>query len=371
MKDIMKLHLEAMDSAEEAFFAKHASEFERAGKLFEKAFILESSAAQLAAKEMAPEPTFSVLHRSAATLAIECGRLREAEGLISVALAGDPPDEIADELRDIFDQVNFSRHLEVRGIVLQPDEFQMSITGKAVGFGLAESDEFIERVNNTEKLIIRTAERMMRKPFREKGRMDKSLQESLKIFVSVPRAASFAVSFKIGTPIDQLLLPGIDYGASNVINELLDCLNLFNNLEEEELKRKIFEETYYINFNALANQILPDGQNIKMVGFACMSEGFEKKVALTRGKEKYQAKRKDTSTDIVSVEGTLLFADSTKGPVGKIQLIDNQSKKHNIIVPEGMMSDIVRPLWEYNVKVTGVQTNRGIKLQDIEKAEDN
>jgi hypothetical protein len=35
--------------------------------------------------------------------------LREAERLIAVALSGDPPDEIAEELRDLLEQVYFDR----------------------------------------------------------------------------------------------------------------------------------------------------------------------------------------------------------------------------------------------------------------------
>jgi hypothetical protein len=42
-----------------------------------------------------------VLHRSAASLAVECLQLREAERLIGRALAGNPSPDIADELRDL------------------------------------------------------------------------------------------------------------------------------------------------------------------------------------------------------------------------------------------------------------------------------
>jgi hypothetical protein len=47
------------------------------------------------------EPTRSVLHRSAASLAIKCGEYEEAERLIATALNGKPPDDIAAELRDL------------------------------------------------------------------------------------------------------------------------------------------------------------------------------------------------------------------------------------------------------------------------------
>jgi hypothetical protein len=73
------------------------------------AFEQERSAADLVADRLDFEPTRwplagrrpSVLHRSAAALAVECAQLREAERLIGRALAGNPPSDIADELRDL------------------------------------------------------------------------------------------------------------------------------------------------------------------------------------------------------------------------------------------------------------------------------
>ncbi|MEC4818413.1 MAG: hypothetical protein SAK29_34850 [Scytonema sp. PMC 1069.18] len=55
------------------------------------------------------EPTRAVQGRSAATLAIECLELREAEKLIGRALAGNPPDDIANELRDLLLEEIYSR----------------------------------------------------------------------------------------------------------------------------------------------------------------------------------------------------------------------------------------------------------------------
>jgi hypothetical protein len=42
--------------------------------------------------------------------------------------------------------------------------------------------------------------------------------------------------------------------------------------------------------------------------------------------------------------------------------------KGNIIVPEGMMNDIVRPLWDDTVIVTGTRLKNKIHLKDISKA---
>ena len=53
----------------------------------------------------------------------------------------------------------------LRGLELAPDELQISIEGKATGFGMAQSDEFVDRVQTSEKLILRTIERKMGRPF--------------------------------------------------------------------------------------------------------------------------------------------------------------------------------------------------------------
>jgi hypothetical protein len=103
--------------------------------------------------------------------------INEAEKLIHKALAGDPPTEIEDELQDLLEQVNFRRHLDLRGIKLSEEEIQMSITGNAVGFGIAPTEVFLHRVRSTENLLFRTAERKLNRPYRERGRRSKDLEQ--------------------------------------------------------------------------------------------------------------------------------------------------------------------------------------------------
>jgi len=99
-----ELHQRAMDLAEEILVAKVRGESQNEAALRE-AFALERQAAELLAQELDFEPSRSILHRSAAVLAIDCGEYRTAEQLVCTALAGNPPDEIADELRELLQQV--------------------------------------------------------------------------------------------------------------------------------------------------------------------------------------------------------------------------------------------------------------------------
>ena len=52
-----------------------------------------------------------------------------------------------DELRDIFDQVNFERHLHLNGVDLENNQFQLSFVGNEVGSGYIKSSELITRLN--------------------------------------------------------------------------------------------------------------------------------------------------------------------------------------------------------------------------------
>jgi len=201
MSSIQDFHRQGMDLAEMAFTAKLRGDSQQADELFRQAFEYERKAADLVANDIDVEPTRSVLHRSAASLAIDCGEYREAERLVAIALSGNPPDEIADELRDLLEQV----YANLNG----------------------EDDQLA---------------------FIEKDQPDQMLE------------------------------------------------------------------------------------------------------------------------DRISVKGQLLFANSISGRKGIIKLVGERGKTHRIIVPEGMMNNIVRPLWEDTVLVKGTRTSRGILLEDISKA---
>jgi hypothetical protein len=106
---IKDLHYEAMRLADEAADLRRHGEETEANVRLRQALEHERRAAELAAPDLALEPTRSILHRSAATLAWQCGEYREAERLITTALSGTPPESIAEELRDLLLRVYFEQ----------------------------------------------------------------------------------------------------------------------------------------------------------------------------------------------------------------------------------------------------------------------
>lgn len=117
MNEIQDLHQKAMAFAEQAEVAKlRGATAGQVQALLREALVQESQAADGVAMLLDAEPTRSVLHRSAAALAIDCGEMQLAERLITRALAGNPPMEIAIELKDLFVQINLPQYLERRGL---------------------------------------------------------------------------------------------------------------------------------------------------------------------------------------------------------------------------------------------------------------
>jgi hypothetical protein len=94
-----------MESADRAMEARRQGDEKQARAHFYEALEYERRAGEMIAPDLSAEPSRSVLHRSAAALAAECGEVREAERLIATALSGNPPEEIAAELRALWQEV--------------------------------------------------------------------------------------------------------------------------------------------------------------------------------------------------------------------------------------------------------------------------
>lgn len=111
MSKVSDLHNKAMEFADLADLERRRSNEERAAEFLEQA--LEFELAAIAELYDQDGLTWSVLHRSAGWLALDCNRPRLAEQLACKALAGDPHPEIAEELRDLLEET----YVRMRGKV--------------------------------------------------------------------------------------------------------------------------------------------------------------------------------------------------------------------------------------------------------------
>jgi len=369
MTTVADLHNEAMEFTELAFLARMRGEQVDSMGLFQKALEHELDAIDKMSERV--EPTFSVLCRSAATLALDCNEFRKAEQIVTRALSQDIPEEIAEELRDLLEQVRFKRHLTLRNVTLEDDEIRMSLAGQGVGFGVVKFDEFLSRATDTSKMILRIVERKQHKPFRERGRPEKSLRDNYELFLSLPRAAGFSVTLKIGRPAQQFL-PGLLLEPAVILDEFMDLIDLANRSQFEEIKKRIPDPAYFRNFVALSKKIAPDGKNIRQVGFTAIRAKSERFVELTKPSVEFPPiamEDSSTKSEHVIVRGVLLYADGMHADNGLIKVIEEETKKtHTVMVPEGIMSDIVRPMWDSVIEVEGKREGNLIILEDIREA---
>lgn len=107
---INELHQKAMHLAEEAFIAKKREDWEDAQTKYLAAFEYEKAAAMLLVNDYQQEPTRSVLFRSASCLLLNLphpslAELRQAEQMVAYGLSGTPPEEIAVELREAWQEL--------------------------------------------------------------------------------------------------------------------------------------------------------------------------------------------------------------------------------------------------------------------------
>jgi hypothetical protein len=366
---VKDLHRESMRYNDLALIAKQNNSLVEVKENYLKAYEFEKQAFILFNSQSSEEPTKSVLLRSAANLALLSEQPREAEKLISLGLAGDPPIEIAEEFRDLLQQVNFFRHLALHGIVLNSNELQLSLSGNQVGHGLIRSDEFLTRIEIIEKLAFRTADRIRNKPFNDRGRPLKDNVINFEPYLSVPRAASFAVTIRFGQSVEQSVFEGMDV-QTQLIDDILKNIKLINDENYGDLSMNIKDDSYRRNFIALTKLLAPDGDRIKLVGFTTTRRGNNENVALTRLSKEVQVQATPGIIDLpiseraIEIIGTLSFADSKKS---KIKLTDSKNVDYEIEVPQGLLSDIVKPHFEDTVLIKGVQKGKIIELKDIEK----
>ncbi len=127
--DIQELHANAMNLADKADFLKMQGKETEACELYSKSLAAEREAAYEARNQHIGEPSEGVLFRSAATLAYGLKDYREAERLICMGLAGNPPHEIVKELRTLYDSVSFERDvMEMDSTAQEKEHEQVTIT---------------------------------------------------------------------------------------------------------------------------------------------------------------------------------------------------------------------------------------------------
>jgi hypothetical protein len=366
MSTVRELHDKAMNLAHLAMVARQGEDWERAETLARQAYEFEMQAAKLIPEDQSSEPTRSILYRSAASLAYQCKEFVLAQRLIAKGLSGYPPPQVEQELKDLYEQMNFERHLEVRGAALENEAFQMSLEGRSVGHGMVMYDEFFKRIRTAWTLIDRTMQRKMGAPYQRAGRVAKNYRPFIPA-LSETRAGSFAITIRLAViKGEQIPLPLIT-SAEQVIEEVITGIELINNGDQRGLRERIPQDSYFRNFLALTRDMAPDGDRINFVGFSSL----KKVVGLTRHRNRIEIAPQDFSGNVertpIRVEGILDYASARRHKEA-IGLTTEDGIAYKIVVQEGL-EDLVRVYFKQLVIVTGLYDRKQIYLEDVQSSE--
>ena len=105
MSTTRELHERAMELFEASLLARHAEDEGRMNRFLAQALKLECEAADTVADDYALEPTRSLLHRSAAAMALSSFDTKTARRYVEAAFEGKPPVEVESELQKLSEQI--------------------------------------------------------------------------------------------------------------------------------------------------------------------------------------------------------------------------------------------------------------------------
>lgn len=116
-----------MDFAARALYEKMRNNTDAAHTFFQQALDFEIRALDelenmIGHVDEPLQPTHSVLHRSAATLALDCGNTTLAQQLATKGLSQNPPTEIAQEIHELLTQIHHHQTLTPQPETILRDE---------------------------------------------------------------------------------------------------------------------------------------------------------------------------------------------------------------------------------------------------------
>lgn len=361
-KLIISVHEQAMDWADKARSARRDRDEDTYLRFMKNAFELEKKAALMIQSEES-EPTRSVLHRSAASLAYKCKLYREAEKLISRAVAGQPPREILQELRRLNRKVYFELRMEEREVAVSKQEFSMNLDGNEIIEGLAPVDLVTPRITKLKKIFWNT--------IRQWKGLDFSSQAQLKdqkytMWVSAFAPGSIDVILKLGVS-GQMTFSKMG-GFDTIFERVMTNFRLLNEGQFGRLQDHFADNEYYCNFVALAKEIAPDGDDVVTVNLGTLVEGQQRQVRLIRQQQEFvevplpSLLKSDngmhTTDETVTIRGKLQLADSMEEhKVVKVRDVDS-GVTWKIVVPDAYMKDVVQPNYDEDVKIIGKKMAR-------------
>lgn len=352
---VSQLHNKAMEYTDESFIARGLNERDEYLRLTKLAYEKEAEAANLLFDEDI-EPTRSILHRSAATLAFRCEMYPEAKRLVHRALSGNPSADIELELNDLLGKVK----LALAGVFLEASQVQLTLEGSDIAFGKAPIISVLSSIRNIRDLIQISA------------------NFDVPVYFESVGASSFYVNLTVGK-FKQAALPGFD-DTDNIISTFLDNLKLLDDGAYESLQNRIDDPNDYRGFVKAAKGLAPDGHAISSVNVQAKVGDNVQSVFLTKSRDELSSV---PIPDIPEHKVSYVVTDSTVKQKGVLKVADAREKSECVLVserwrpwavevPAEYMNEVLGDFFNKYVEVTGrrMKLSRVVRRLRLEKTRD-
>jgi len=274
-----------MQLVDEMLVARRRQDRDAATQLAADAFCEELAATQLAFDRAVSVATRLTLLRSLANLAREARQWEPGLDLAVRALATDDLRDHRAELFQIVDTLRTYEHLQLAGVELDDRDVQLSVAGPEAAPGFARADEVSRRVEYIRTFMVRNTMRRQGIPFDAGPSRKTKFRETLTPYLSVGRAASYAVTVRFGvheqTELELKDAPNTpSISVKDAIDDLMLAAKAYSEGGLPEVEQVIPDKQYARNAASLLRQLSPDEERIATVGLTVYRGGGADAVAL-------------------------------------------------------------------------------------------
>ncbi len=348
VRKVNSLHSEAMELSDRSFVARRYGDREDYLRYTRMALEKEAAAADLMSDEHI-EPTRSVLHRSAATLAWRCAEYDKAKRLVYRALAGNPPVDIEFELNDLLGDIK----LALSSIHLSDKHIRLTLDGNDIAFGRAPAKLLATRILSIEDMLHVTA------------------NAPIPLYYDAVGAASFFVDLTVSRESQQTL-PGFD-NFDELVEPLIYSLDLLNRGRLDALEEKITDPRQFGDFVKAARKLAPDGNSISSVNLQASIAGSVQAITFERSQDELsEIPLPDVPKEILKIRPTekpvrkIGFLQRADGSDGSVCELHTENDGIWIIeVDEDIIHQILGKYWKRRVEVEGQRMKRTRSLKRI------
>ena len=363
MNTIMEYHTKAMDFVSQAVTGVERGNIddEQRLELFSEALKWKTKSIEELDKFSVDDLTYSVMHRGAANIALECGEFDVAMHFAAKPFARSAHPDIADQLHNIMSKVNIKRAKLIIEGPIEDDELQMNLFGKALQNGRVPWEYVNSRVDASIEMI----KDVIKVP-----------TDRYPIRVAPPVVGSFAMKIcLLRSSNDPVAIGDLD-PIRGYIQQFMDNVEIIDGVTPKLLYQKFPDSTQRSSFLSVARKLAPDGRDVSHLGYTVTdSKRLHRTVAINTTRSRlptlHEVEEDESPPEEGEFFGKLLFADASKGNRREIRLV-NRNETHSIELPnEYSIDEIVSRYWARLVRIQGTKVGKKISMNNIDLAQPN